>query len=83
MKESIFIEEQKYITITGVTKVVSSSPNGAIVQTNDNNINITGSDMEVKKLDLDEGEVSFSGLFTNIKFCTQKEKVSLWKRIFK
>lgn len=83
MKESIFIEEQKYVEITGATKVVSSSPTGAIVQTNNNTISITGSDIEVKKLDLEECKVSFSGLFTNIKFCTQKEKISFWKRIFK
>lgn len=83
MSEIITIQDQNAISITGATKVVSSSPNGAIVNTKTSTINISGSEIEVKKLDLDKGEVAFSGMFTNVKFSQPKEKTSLLKRIFK
>ena len=75
--------EGRTLLLQGVTKVVSSSQSQAVVQCGDSLIVLTGSSIEVKKLELEKGEVCFEGNFTNIKLGGQKEKQPLFKRIFK
>lgn len=84
MNELITIENSSSITINGATKVVSSTQNQAIVETKENTIIITGTGLEVRKLDLDNCEVSFLGKITNIKFTALGgSKTPFLKRIFK
>ena len=83
MSNFISIENQNNININGATKVVSSTQNQAVVESEETSIIISGSDLEVKKLDLDNKEVSFSGKITNIKFSSNSQKLPLLKRIFK
>ena len=83
MSNFISIENQNNININGATKVVSSTQNQAVVESEETSIIISGSDLEVKKLDLDNKEVSFSGKITNIKFSSYSQKLPLLKRIFK
>ena len=72
------------LEIIGATKVVSSTQNQAVIETKDCAIIIVGSDIEVKKLNLDEGVVCLYGKFSNIKFGTASgKKQPLLKRIFK
>lgn len=76
--------EGNCLEIKGAVKVVSSSQSQAVVETVDNGVVITGTEIEVKKLNLDEQEVIFSGKFINLKFGTISiKKVPLYKRIFK
>lgn len=75
--------EGRTLLLQGVTKVVSSSQSQAVVQCGDSLIVLTGSSIEVKKLELEKGEVCLEGNFTNIKLGQQKEKQPLFKRIFK
>lgn len=83
MSSSVFIDDQKNIIIKGAKRVVSSTNNQAVVEILNSCICITGSEIEVKKLDLNNGEVSFNGVVSNIKFSDKVEKISLFKRIFK
>ena len=83
MSELITIENQNNIQINGATKVFSSTQNQAVVQCGESIVTISGSDMEVKKLDLDGRQVCFSGKICNIKFSNKAEKQPLLKRIFK
>ena len=84
MSESIFIEDNNNITIKGAKKVVSSTQNQAVVETPTTTIVITGTNIEVKKLDLDNEMVSFCGKTSNVKFTTLGgNKQTLLKRIFK
>lgn len=70
--------------ISGATKVVSSSPTQAVIETNDGGILISGADIEVKKLNLEEGQVAIAGKFAMLKFgLPTGKKPSLLKRIFK
>lgn len=83
MNNLITIENQNNININGATKVCSSTQNQAVVEAGENTIIISGSELEVKKLDLDNKEVSFSGKISNIKFTGKTEKQPFLKRIFK
>ena len=72
------------LQIKGATKIISSTQTQAIVETSDNGIIISGTEIEVKKLNLDEQEVIIGGKFTNLKFGNLNvKKQPLLKRIFK
>ena len=71
------------LLLQGVTKVISSSQSQAVLQCGENVIVLTGNNIEVKKLELESGEVCLQGNFVNIKLSAQKEKQPLLKRIFK
>ena len=76
--------EDDLVEIKGASKVASSTQNQAIVETEDDSIIITGSEIEVKGLNLENGEVFIAGKFANIKFSKVKgKKQPFLKRIFK
>ena len=83
MEEIVILDKRKLLTIFGATKVVSSTSSQAVVEVGDTNILITGNNLEVVKLNLDDKEVEFSGEISSFKYINKKEKVSLLKRIFK
>ena len=72
------------LAIKGATKVISSTASQAVVEAGGRSFVITGGGIEVKKLNLDEGEVCFSGKFSLIKIGhAQDKKQPFLKRIFK
>lgn len=76
--------ESNSLTIQGATRVVSSTQTQAVIETGENGIVITGNDIEVKSLNLDNGEVSLFGKFSNIKFChVGGKRQPFFKKIFK
>lgn len=72
------------LQIKEAEKVVSSTQSQAVVETKSSTIVVSGSEIEVKKLNLDEGEVELSGKYNSIKFSNLgQKKQPLLKRIFK
>ncbi|MBQ8909255.1 MAG: hypothetical protein IJY90_03115 [Clostridia bacterium] len=72
------------LEIKGATKVVSSTQAQAVVEAGEKSFVITGSALEVKKLNLEEGEVVFTGNVSLIKIGrVQDKKQPLLKRLFK
>ncbi len=81
--ESLCIEDRKKLILTGATKVISSTSTQAVVEVGDTNIVISGTNIEVTKLDLDNKTVTFSGNINSVKYTAKTEKTSLLKRMFK
>lgn len=81
--ESLCIEDRKKLILTGATKVISSTITQAVVEVGDTNIVISGTNIEVTKLDLDNKTVTFSGNINSVKYSAKTEKTSLLKRMFK
>lgn len=81
--ESICIEDRKKISLTGATKVISSTNTQAVVEVGNSNVVITGTNIEVTKLDLENKEVMFAGEITGIKYNQKTEKTNIIKRLFK
>lgn len=75
--------EGDMLQIKGATKIVSSTTSQAVVETADSTIVVTGQNIEVKRLNLDEQDVCLSGIFSQFKFNSSAVKVPLLKRIFK
>ncbi len=84
MSEIITIENSASLAIKGATKVVSATNSQAVVETKDNTIIISGNNLEVVKLDLENNDVNFIGKISNIKFSALgTTKTPFLKRIFK
>lgn len=76
--------EGESLYIKGATKIISSSQTQAVIQTGESMVVLTGNNIEVKKLNLEEGEVCLNGNFSNIKLNEHSSKKQpLLKRIFK
>lgn len=81
--EVLHLEGQS-LYIKGATKIISSSQTQAVVQTGENTILLSGNSIEVKKLNLEEGEICLNGNFNLIKLNEPSaKKQPLLKRIFK
>lgn len=81
--ESITIEDRKKLSLSGATKVISSTNTQAVVEIGNCNVVISGTNIEVTKLDLDNKLVNFTGEINAIKYANKTEKTNLIKRIFK
>ena len=81
--ETICLEDRKKLIVKGATKVVSSTTNQAVVEIGDCNIIISGTNIEVTKLDLENKEVIFAGNINSFKYIKKAEKTGFIKRLFK
>lgn len=81
--ESITIEDRKKLSILGATKVISSTNTQAVVEVSGSSLVISGNNIEVIKLDLDNKQVVFSGNIGAVKYVTKTEKQPIFKRLFK
>lgn len=83
MNEKVTIINRNEIEVQGATRVIASTAKEAVVEIEGGVMTITGVNLEVTKLDLDNKEVKFGGIISNVKFSERREKVGLIKRIFK
>ena len=83
MENKIYLINRKILNISGITKVIEISEENISVQVDNSVLNIAGEDMEVKKLDVESGNLEVEGLINSMKYIDKKEKISLIKRIFK
>ena len=76
--------EGEMLRIKGATKVISSTQSQAAVETKECLIVVSGSEIEVKRLNLDEEDIELKGKVSSIKFSPLgAKKQPLLKRIFK
>ena len=83
MNEKVTIVNRNEIEIQGGNRVIASTAKEAVVELENGVMVISGNNLEVTKLDLENKEVKFSGTISNVKFTEKNEKVGLLKRLFK
>ena len=84
VKENIIkLINRNDLYVCGVSKVISFSPTQIILNTLDCEMQICGEQLQTTLLDEENGELKVSGLVNQIKFNNKKEKLGLFKRIFK
>ena len=84
MNDCIILENYEKLEIKGAKKIVSATSTQAVVETENKTIILTGSNIEITNLDLDNSLVSLTGTFSNLKFSiANAQKPSFFKRIFK
>lgn len=82
MEEVLHVEGETLL-LGGVSKVVSTTQNQSVVEVGEKLVVVSGENIEVVSLNLEEGKLCLKGNFLNIKFGNGGKKTSLLKRIFK
>ena len=81
MQNVITLTNRKVLNILGVNKVSSVSPSQVVLEIEGDILVISGVDMEVQALDVQNKVLNICGTINGLKF--QGAKVPLMKRIFK
>ena len=82
MEHTLTLVDRKHLTITGVDKVISVKPDLLQLKSTAGDIVVTGQNIEVTKLDLEQHTLSLNGKFDSIKY-SNVDKTPLLKKIFK
>ncbi|MCI5797057.1 MAG: sporulation protein YabP [Firmicutes bacterium] len=83
MDNKLTLVNRKILNLTGIEKVVGISDSELLVEVDGVALSVQGSNMEVKKLDVESGILEIEGLINNIKYFDKKQKLNFIKRIFK
>ena len=83
MENKLSLINQTNLSVTGIKKAIVVSETALALELENKTLQITGKNMEVKKLDVETGVLEVVGVIDTIKYVVQKEKLSLFKRIFK
>lgn len=80
LPEFLSLDARKNLHLTGITEVISSSDTQILAKLKDSTINISGTNINITKLDTTNGNLDAVGDFGSISY---GKKVGLLKRIFK
>ena len=82
-QKSIFIKFDSNIEINGVTEMIESDEKQIICNLGDRSLIITGERLKIVNLDVPHNVCALSGSITTLKYAKGKQKVSIFKKIFK
>lgn len=70
-------------SLTGIREVISFDPEMVVLSTEQGNLTIKGHDMHVTRLDVDKGELEFSGMVDGLAYSEAKTPGQVTSGIFK
>ena len=83
-KQNIIIEDRRLISLSGVDQVDSFNDNTIVLSTVKGRLSIKGEELNVSKLNLDEGKVEIDGLINSLTYLSKEgEPKNLIGKIFK
>ena len=82
-KHTVTLTERSLLTVTAVDEVVSFDETAVTLSVGDRLLNISGNDLSVTKLSLQDGEVVISGGVDAVVYFEQTKKKSLLGRLRK
>lgn len=80
INNKIILDNRNKISITGVTKMISSNDTTLIMQIKNTKLCVMGKQIKIDRLDINTGLLEASGEFDSIKY---NANAGLFKRIFK
>ena len=80
---SLSLENREVLNITGIKRVRTTEPNSIIADLENCLIIISGSNMSVQSLSIDNGTLDITGLINSIKYTTNHSKRFSIKNLFK
>lgn len=83
VESKISLINRKNLSLFGISKVYMVNEDSAQLQVENSILTILGKNMEVKKLDIENGVIEIEGLINVIKYTDKKEKTSFVRKIFK
>ena len=82
-EQLIVLSNKKNLSVTGTNKVISLKPDLIQLDTNNGGLMITGSNLELIKLDNETTRAELSGDIDGIKFLGKQIKEPFFRKIFK
>ena len=79
---NISLEDRKRLSLSGVEDVESFDESQISMKTSGGRLIISGEGLNIGKLDLNSGEVTVSGLVTELCYEDASPSGSLWSRLF-
>lgn len=83
MENKVCLINRKNLSLTGIEKVIGINESSLLANVDGGVLSVNGQSMEVKKLDVESGNLEIEGKIDCIKYLDKKEKLGLLKRIFK
>ena len=81
---NIILENRKKLTVSGIKDVESFFPEKIVFVTDDGNLTVSGAEMKVKKLSVENGEAVVEGEISGCVYSSGKDnRESFLKRVFR
>ncbi len=80
--QTVSVTDRSSAQLTGVEEVISYDENNIVMQTSLGQLTLDGEGLNIVQLNLNEGIVSVNGRIDAFYYMEQKEKKSLFSRIF-
>ena len=80
---NVILEDRQRLSVTGVEDVDSFDEKQIILRTCQGSLILRGSELHIERLSLDTGEMSVTGLITDLGYEETAPGASLWSRLFK
>ena len=82
-QKAININFDSNIEINGVTEMIESDEKQIICNLSDRSLIITGERLKIVNLDISRGICSLSGSISTLKYAKGRQKLSIFKKLFK
>lgn len=79
----LILKDRNRMTITGVKEVLTFNEDNVVLQTSKGDLHIKGEKLNVKKLNLDDGNLEINGFVTHIEYVAEGKKKGFLKNLFK
>lgn len=80
---SLTLDERQRLSVSGVEEVVSFDEGEVAVQTVKGLLSVRGSGLKVDKLEKDAGELTVSGLVTDLSYEESGPGTGFWSKLFR
>ena len=81
LPHKLSLNERKNLTLTGVTEVVSFDDTSVLLRTSLGTLEVLGSDLQLKTLSLDGGQVAVDGRISSLFYEEPRQERSFWRRL--
>lgn len=84
IKQNIIIEDRRLLSLSGVEQVDSFNDNTIVLSTVKGRLSVKGEELNVSKLNLDDGKVEIDGLINSLTYLSKEgEPKNFIGKIFK
>ncbi|MBQ4535976.1 MAG: hypothetical protein IJA22_04015 [Clostridia bacterium] len=83
LESNLTLENRKYLKVTGAEKLFYTTQSEALIQTSYGRLQISGSNISVKKVAIEQNLVELEGRFNSFKYVTNEKTNPSGLRIFK
>ncbi|MFW6022514.1 MAG: sporulation protein YabP [Halanaerobiaceae bacterium] len=82
-KQNLTLNDRKFLAISGVKEVISYNEDKVLLQTTQGIMDIKGNELNIQKLNLDEGNVKIEGLIISLIYTDKTKEKGILKKLFK